>query len=426
MLTLHKGDLITLSTKTYVFEMDLLVDMKSSSTLTLARPTQPYHLLSVSEQSLHVTFTPKTNPKSNIFELITIYETSTHLLVHFRCFAHSNDRKIFLGINKDMEFVTITNDDLEDHTFILTFANKKHNVGFTLHLWQQQRFVLEGWLHLTGAMPIQLIDEALQVINIELGRVGSLQAGGAQVGFGKLGGSLSNNHTMRALVTQGVLPILESFLGENNIDVVHISAQIALRFPQTIHEKIEWHTDGLRQGRRHNFSLLLGVCLQDINTENSGNLLLWPGSHILIHKHTINSFGAIDYESLQNFVTNDVNTLFAGVMTSDGTITKDYDDYKDDIKHNNEPTLPHLGKPLTVCAKKGDIVLLHPDLAHTGGPNYSSLIRYMVYFRLRKRSGTEGWAPIAFAYEEDMWYDISGVQQVAQDLKGYINKLYEI
>jgi Phytanoyl-CoA dioxygenase (PhyH) len=57
-------------------------------------------------------------------------------------------------------------------------------------------------------------------------------------------------------------------------------------------------------------------------------------------------------------------------------------------RHDNEPAnLPSLGPPVHVKMKIGDIVLLHPDLAHTGGPNLSYDIRKMLYFRLRCRFG---------------------------------------
>ena len=45
-------------------------------------------------------------------------------------------------------------------------------------------------------------------------------------------------------------------------------------------DQTKWHTDGLRQGRSHGFSVLLGICLSDTSQDFQGNLLLWPGSHL--------------------------------------------------------------------------------------------------------------------------------------------------
>ena len=45
----------------------------------------------------------------------------------------------------------------------------------------------------------------------------------------------------------------------------------------------DWHTDGLRQGRMHSFTLLVGVALSPMTVPNTGNLCVWPGSHKKIH-----------------------------------------------------------------------------------------------------------------------------------------------
>ena len=34
--------------------------------------------------------------------------------------------------------------------------------------------------------------------------------------------------------------------------------------------------------------MLLGVVLSDIESEFSGNLMVWPGSHLLLHKYVLN------------------------------------------------------------------------------------------------------------------------------------------
>lgn len=44
-----------------------------------------------------------------------------------------------------------------------------------------------------------------------------------------------------------------------------------------------WHTDGLRQGKKHSFSLLVGIALTDTIVSNNGNLCVWPKSHLHIH-----------------------------------------------------------------------------------------------------------------------------------------------
>ena len=104
---------------------------------------------------------------------------------------------------------------------------------------------------------------------------------------------------------------------ENIPNVNALGAQIACRFPENSNEatfpvdpegcaggsddgyfsqqrnarllypplsRHDWHVDGLRQGSRHSFSLLLGVCCSAMKTKHCGNLVIWPGSHKLIHR----------------------------------------------------------------------------------------------------------------------------------------------
>ena len=56
-------------------------------------------------------------------------------------------------------------------------------------------------------------------------------------------------------------------------------------------------------------------------------------------------------------------------------------------------------------------MLLHPDLAHAGGPNLSDGIRYAVYFRLRRADWAE--ASGAELHRGDMWSDLPGVRDLA-------------
>ena len=66
------------------------------------------------------------------------------------------------------------------------------------------------------------------------------------------------------------------------------SVQVALRFPgcndalvvsgaamKDMVRGTDWHTDGLRQGKKHSFSLLVGVALSENQVKNRGNLCLW-------------------------------------------------------------------------------------------------------------------------------------------------------
>ena len=52
-----------------------------------------------------------------------------------------------------------------------------------------------------------------------------------------------------------------------------------------------------------------------------------------------------------------------------------------------------------------DVVILHPDTAHTGGPNYSASIRSMVYFRIRHKNLTD----MQEGFVDNMYIDLPGL-----------------
>ena len=58
-----------------------------------------------------------------------------------------------------------------------------------------------------------------------------------------------------------------------------------------------------------------------------------------------------------------------------------------------------------VVARKGDIILAHQKLAHTGGPNGSDRIRYCVYFRVSHVRHDE----LKEAALEDLWLEFEGM-----------------
>jgi hypothetical protein len=71
-----------------------------------------------------------------------------------------------------------------------------------------------------------------------------------------------------------------------------------------------------------------------------------------------------------------------------------------------------------------DIVLLHPELAHAGGPNLTSAIRTMVYFRIRAMPAGEDDA--CRAHLSNMWSDFRGLAAregiVSTSYPGMLNK----
>ena len=158
-------------------------------------------------------------------------------------------------------------------------------------------------------------------------------------------------------------------------------AQIALRFPEIGEAReplgTEWHTDGMRQGRLHPFTLLAGIALSNVPEPLCGNLTVFPGSHVLLQSR----------------------------LTAGGKL-HGYDNecYKPDNVWG-DGTLPDLGTPVQLLAARGDLVLAHPNLAHRGGLNFSPDIRYQVYFRIKHKRLDD----LQEQCSSDLWADLEGL-----------------
>jgi len=117
---------------------------------------------------------------------------------------------------------------------------------------------------------------------------------------------------------------------------------------------------------------LIGILLNDLPDELSGNLSLFPGSHLSLQQH-FRKVGA--------------NTLL-------------------------ESKLPDidLGAPVQITGNAGDMVLVHYQMAHTVSPNISGNVRYVVYFRLHSADHPPG----KFRPETvlDVWKDWKGLKSL--------------
>lgn len=287
---------------------------------------------------------------------------------------------------------------------------------------QIDSFIRDGYLHLEAVVPKSKLKESNRLINHSLGKPGELTPGGIQDGMGKLGGGISNCKTIRSLYFGGVKRIAEDFLGANNCEDANLSAQIALRFPQFLDEDVKsdnastssnppmWHTDGLRQGKLHPFSLLIGICLSDVNEDNAGNLLCYPGTHHLISQCIVGPYGQIDTSRLQRMIDGDhipssPEDIHAAEAASENI-------------HDNEPTLPIPGPLHSFKMKSGDVVFLHPDLPHCGDVNFSCDTRVMVYFRLRRKvEKGSSWDAMSIEHRKWIYSDYLGsIQMQAREV----------
>ena len=131
--------------------------------------------------------------------------------------------------------------------------------------------------------------------------------------------------------------------------------QIALRPPKDERARAlkgtEWHADGCGVNDPSPFSLLVGVALSDQSKPGSGNLVVYPGSHL----HVIR-----DYKKRAD----------TGIpLPSAG--------------QEDDTAKPHFFNAEELLLRPGDVVFAHQKLAHRAGTNTSSChIRYQLYFRI--------------------------------------------
>lgn len=107
-----------------------------------------------------------------------------------------------------------------------------------------------------------------------------------------------------------------------------------------------------------NYSLMVAVYLNDCLEENSGNITLWPGSHLGI-------------QGMLRARGGTVAALKAGKIDRP-------------VIHNNQLE----SVPQQMTARAGDVLLCHYQVAHTHAPNLSADIRYVVYFRVYSKNHT--------------------------------------
>lgn len=248
---------------------------------------------------------------------------------------------------------------------------------------QKQRLYQDGYIAVPGVVPPAMVDRALQHINHSMGEginpaeIATLRA---QSYCRELQGSpvivdLYNKTPARDLC--------ESLLGEGNILPVQ-GGQIALRFPTVMDppgstrphlDGMYSPTNGVPEGTIRNFTMLVGILLSDVPQPLSGNFTVWPGTH--------HQYGAY-------FREHGAESLLQGLPPID------------------------MPQPVPVCGRRGDVILVHYELAHGISPNISPNIRYAIFFRLHHKDLSQSWqAPM-----QDIWLHWPGMKDVVNTTQG--------
>jgi ectoine hydroxylase-related dioxygenase (phytanoyl-CoA dioxygenase family) len=137
--------------------------------------------------------------------------------------------------------------------------------------------------------------------------------------------------------------------------------QVAFNVPPNDREPAEPHVDHHARGAQKpdSFTILLAILLTDQTNAGEGNVVVWPGTHLL-HAEYLAAYGP------------------SALLEGAGRVKQ------------VAPAV-HLPRPVSVCGRRGDVLLMHPLLGHESGANYGDAVRRAVYFRLRRSDHEERW-----------------------------------
>jgi hypothetical protein len=155
-----------------------------------------------------------------------------------------------------------------------------------------------------------------------------------------------------ALRDSPALRLAEALVAPLTLDHGLDHIQVALNIPPYSHRPGAPHIDGHRpeQARPDSFTMLAAVYLVDESAPDSGNLWVWPGSH-LVHERLFRDQGP------------------TALLATSGHAAL-------------LPTPPRYADPVQVLANRGDLLLAHFLLGHNIGGNTSPRTRRIVYYRL--------------------------------------------
>lgn len=214
----------------------------------------------------------------------------------------------------------------------LTFSQKKH-------------LFVHGWVVIPQVVPADMVRAARDTINSTIeSYLDSIQTRAHEL--------KTDERLTSLLMKTDAFSLIESAFGKGKV-VPSLNVQCALRFPGHDPDSIgnpRPHLDSFhpsvdgKPGSITPFIALSGFFLNDIEQDNSGNFIVWSGTHRQFEKY-FQKHGA------------DPN-LKLGIPPVD------------------------LPEPVQIKAKAGDMILAHYQLAHTATANISNAIRYAVYIRM--------------------------------------------
>jgi Phytanoyl-CoA dioxygenase (PhyH) len=198
------------------------------------------------------------------------------------------------------------------------------------------------------------IDQLIETISPDEGSGGP----GANLWFRRRAELPRCDATLRG---SGALDLANQLVAPFRLDHAFDHIQVATTVPPWSHTPGGPHIDGHApdQDPPGTFTLLVGILLTDQSASSTGNLWIWPGSH-LEHQRLFTERGP---RALQ--------------------------------KSSGHPTLLDpplaLGPAVEVRGARGDLVLSHYLTGHNKGGNTSAHVRRTIYFRLSVSGHAQRW-----------------------------------
>lgn len=164
-----------------------------------------------------------------------------------------------------------------------------------------------------------------------------------------------------ALRSSPALTIASELVAPHELDFAFDHIQVATTVPPWRHIPGGPHIDGHGPGQDPpaSFTMLAGIFLTDQTDPSSGNLWVWPGSH-LIHQNLFRDRGTKVLQQTGGHATG------------------------------LDPPVP-FPEPVPVLGRRGDLVLAHFLLGHNKGGNTAAHQRRTLYYRLAVEGHRSRW-----------------------------------
>jgi hypothetical protein len=171
---------------------------------------------------------------------------------------------------------------------------------------------------------------------------------------------------------RGILDVAGELAGPARLGPAFDRARVALNIPPYSHRPRLPHIEGYQHGQEvpGTFTLLASLLVSDQLSDNSGNLWVWPGTH-LTHAAFFAEGGPEAFSTAAGYPEID------------------------------------LPKPTQIRGRRGDVLLAHYLLGRNiGGNDQSDRARRAIYWRLRAPGHTGRWAECL----ADPWTEYEGVR----------------